>query len=54
MKEKVKVSFLVDKEIWEKLKQIAAYEVRSNSSEVARAVRIYVQSFEKEHKNVIH
>lgn len=53
MKEKVRVSFLVDKELWEKFKQIAAYEVRSNSKEVAHAVRIYIQDFEKEHKNVI-
>lgn len=53
MKEKVKASFLIDKELWEKFKQIAAYEVRSNSREVAHAVRIYIQNFEKEQKNVI-
>lgn len=50
MKKTVKASFVVDKELWEKFKKIAEYEVRSNSREVARAVRFYVQNFEKEHK----
>ena len=54
MKEKIRASFLIDKELWEKFKQIAVYESRSNSREVARAVRVYIQNFEKEHKNVIH
>lgn len=50
MSEKVRASFLIDKEIWEKFKKIAVYESRSNSKEVARAVRVYVQNFEKRTK----
>lgn len=53
MKEKIRAGFLIDKELWEKFKQIAAYESRSNSKEVARAVKVYIQNFEKKHKNVI-
>ena len=49
MKEKVRAGFLVDKELWEKFKKIAVYESRSNSREVARAVRFYVEKFEEEH-----
>ncbi len=52
MKEKIRASFLIGKELWEKFKQIAAYESRSNSREVARAVRCYINEFEKEHGEI--
>lgn len=52
MKEKIRASFLINKELWEKFKQIAEYEMRSNSREVARAVRFYVEIFEKKHGSI--
>lgn len=51
MSEKVKVSFSIDKESWEKFKQIAVCEARSSGRAVAYAVKVYIQNFEKEQKD---
>lgn len=52
MSNKIRASFLIDKETWEKFKQIAAYESRSNSREAARAVKFFVENFEKENGEI--
>lgn len=49
MKEKIKFSFSIEKEIWDKFKYIARQESRSNSKQLIQAIKIHIRNFEKKH-----
>lgn len=49
MKEKMHFSLSIDKELGEKFKYIANYEARSCNRQLARAIKMHINEFEKEH-----